>query len=45
MCNTVDLSINSPRIIDIANTILSRYDKGISTRKGIGVGVLENAKH
>ena len=43
--NTVDLSINSPRVIGVANTILSRYDSGISNRKYTGVGVLENAKH
>lgn len=41
----VELSINCPRVIDTANTILSRYDSGISNRKYTGTGVLENAKH
>ena len=41
----VDLSINCPRVIDSANAILARYDSGISNRKYMGVGVLENAKH
>lgn len=39
--HTVDLSVNSPREIKVANCIKARYDAGISKRKSSGTGVLE----
>ena len=40
----VDLTINNPRTIEIANCILSKYDQGISKRRAIGIGVVECVK-
>ena len=40
---TIDLSINKPRQIDIANCIKARYDAGISNQKADGSGVVERA--
>lgn len=38
---TVDLSINEPRGVEIANCIKARYDAGISNFKSDGTGVAE----
>ena len=38
----VDLTINNPRKIGIANCIKARYDAGISNLKADGSGVVEN---
>ena len=40
---TIDLSINKPRQIKIANCIKARYDAGISNQKADGSGVVERA--
>ena len=40
---TIDLSINKPRQINIANCIKARYDAGISNQKADGSGVVERA--
>lgn len=42
--HTVDLSVNSPREIKVANCIKARYNAGISKRKSSGTGVLEKKK-
>ena len=41
---TVDLSINCPRRIEIANCIKARYDAGISNFKADGSGVVEESR-
>ena len=38
---TIDLTINKPNIINIANCIKARYDAGISNFRSDGSGVLE----
>lgn len=38
---TVDLSINNPKPISVANCICARTDRGISNKKSEGSGVLE----
>ena len=38
---TIDLSINQPKEITIANCIKARYDAGISNFKSDGSGVVE----
>ncbi len=38
---TIDLTINEPRIIDVANCIKARYDAGIVNFKADGSGVIE----
>lgn len=39
--STIDLSINEPRSIEVANCIKARYDAGISNFKSDGSGVIE----
>ena len=41
----IDLSVNNPRIREIANCISARTDRGISNRKSEGNGVCESTSH
>lgn len=38
---TIDLSTNRPRVIDQANTIMARQDRGVSIHQAEGSGVVE----
>lgn len=38
---TIDLTINEPRVINVANCIKARYDAGIVNFKADGSGVIE----
>lgn len=38
---TCDMSINNPKVKDIANCITARYDCGVSNNKSVGVAVVE----
>ena len=42
--NCIDKSTNNPRIIDIANCITAREDRGFSHRKGEGTAVVEQSE-
>ena len=37
----IDKSANNPKIIDVANCITAREDRGVSSRKGEGTAILE----
>ena len=41
---TIDLSINEPREINIANCIKAKYDAGISNFKADGSGIVEESR-
>ena len=38
---TVDLTINKPRLISVANCIKRKYDVGVSNLRSDGTGVIE----
>jgi DNA (cytosine-5)-methyltransferase 1 len=42
---TIDLSVNEPRRIDVANCIAARTDRGISNHRAEGSGVVEQTRN
>lgn len=41
----VDKSKNNPKVIEVANCITSREDRGVSNRQGEGTAVVESMEH